>query len=299
MGRVKRGLLCALVFAAACSDSFNPCPKGMVREDDHCVPGDPSTTVTAPPDPPQVSVPAPLTTDPEDGEALHPIHDASSATSDGEVVPVDLDGGVQDTGTASDSEPSPMDAPAADAGVDANLSEAGRDDGALSDASITDGADDADPAEAAADASSEAGDAASSDAEVVETCSEQDLATWRAFLASEQLTASIAQCMAGTSSCSGAPCDLPSCLRQAAGFAGCASCALAETQCTAKACLAACRSSDTSDACRACACSHGCIGRGSSCAMGPADICADCSGETCTRVSLDPALIMVVVEAAW
>ena len=126
-------------------------------------------------------------------------------------------------------------------------------------------------------------------------CAAVDLERWRQFQMSDLLLGSIASCYMGNPSCALGVCDLSLCLRATAGVTGCDACAAAEARCADTACRTECGSSTTSDACRACACRERCIGSTPACAMGPMDVCADCSGTSCNRTSFDPALNMTVV----
>jgi hypothetical protein len=153
------------------------------------------------------------------------------------------------------------------------------------------------------DAGSDAAhDAASDTGTPVDTCSATDLSLWRNFQISGQLMPTIAICFARNPQCSVGACDLNVCLRDAVGVAHCETCIAEETRCAVNACAAECSASNSSDACRACACRENCIGTEPSCGgMGTEDVCADCDDYTCQNMSalpLDPALIMVVIDTA-
>jgi hypothetical protein len=158
-----------------------------------------------------------------------------------------------------------------------------------------------DATQVASDAS-EAGEAAvdsgEQDASLPPLCSEADLANWRTFQASGRLIQTIAAGYASDPRCATGACDLAACLRRAARVTGCIACVAEETRCALTACATSCGSADTGDSCRACGCRQGCIGATTACGMGSMNVCRDCNGTTCGNMSLDPTLIMVIVDSA-
>jgi hypothetical protein len=318
----------ALLLPAACSRTVDACPEHMVREGDHCVSEDPSLPGEALPiDPGEPS----FTPERDSAAGNEPNRDGGAL----EMPPPTLDSGVDARPPMSDASYDmdasifadarapdtmeggliPYDAYAGDAGLDASIDAA---DGAAAEASTADvfspsdalvsneasldasyaaDAEDASPDGSDADASHTVSDGG--DAAIPPLCSDSDLANWRTFQISGRLIQTIAACYASDPRCARGACDLAGCLRQSAGIAGCVDCVAEETRCALAACTSSCGSSDTSDACRACACAQGCIGGTTACGMGPANVCADCRGGTCNNMSLDPALIMVIIDSAW
>jgi hypothetical protein len=126
-------------------------------------------------------------------------------------------------------------------------------------------------------------------------CADVDLAAWRAFQLGGTVVAATEACVDASPPCPGPRCDLHTCLADRAGMSGCAPCVAEQVACTVSACFDACSPGRGDDACRACACAAGCMETFQRCAGQALDVCADCSGGTCTNQSLDVALIMVIV----
>lgn len=301
MRRIQGPLLLATLLLAACDHGrpFNPCPRGMVREGEVCV--DESTSIPA-----DAQLAACLDATNETTQVV----DAAVHEIDGSALMPSSEAGTADTGNAPASDATvgapdaatPNDA-SMDGGIDANLTDAGVHLDATVDVQL-DAIVDASLREAAAPEASP-GDAAGDDSDAalvdatrpIDICTEQDLRLWRDFQLANQLIPTVLGCIARDPLCDKGACDLMGCVRAFAGVSGCSSCVSEEAVCTMGACNAECAASSTSDACRACACREGCIGRSASCGgMGPIDICADCNDYTCQQMSvLDPALIMVII----
>lgn len=140
-------------------------------------------------------------------------------------------------------------------------------------------------------------DSGEDDAASAGPCNDVDLSRWRAFQTSGRIAQTMATC-ATDPSCAVGVCDLMACVRRTAGLTACSTCVAEETHCALSACPSVCTSSDSSDACRACACAQGCIGATSACGMGSIDICADCNGSTCGNFSLSATLIVVIGDGS-
>jgi hypothetical protein len=158
---------------------------------------------------------------------------------------------------------------------------------------------DAQPQDASSDAT------ASSDAPVdaaePQTCYPQDRSRWQEFHLSAQLASAIFGC-AWPPICSTRSCPNEQCLRVQVGVTSCSDCVAAETECILSECRRECGIASTSDSCRACLCSNGCLARFDQCARTNSDaICNGCTEMTCIVApdpppALPPELIMVVID---
>ncbi len=315
MVKVFQALTAALSLSllGSCSRTIDACPEGMVRQGDRCVMDDLAEPREGDPvgrgqersasrlDPSAREQDAGAVDDAEQDGALSP---SDAGFSDGTVSTFDAsaiadasrmtDGSLAmdasgDVGPEAGSVPHDADTVDAERDALTNSLDAGDADATVwSDALV--------PADATQDASDATGDSGESDASLPQLCSEGDLSTWRTFQTGGRLMQTIATCYASDPGCARGACDLAGCLRRAAGVSGCVACVAEETRCALAACTAACSSSDANDACRACACREGCIGVTSSCGMGAVNACRDCRGTSCGNMSLDPALIMVIVD---
>lgn len=129
------------------------------------------------------------------------------------------------------------------------------------------------------------------------TCAAEDISRWRDFHLSAELVAQIGECAAENPGCVGDSCNLGTCLSRTRRISGCSSCISEEIACANEACVAACGASGTNDACRACACAHGCVAQFALCSVHDFDVCADCDATSCANASLlPPELIMIVVN---
>lgn len=270
--RWQRLGLSLLLLAGACSRSIDACPQGSVRDGDRCAMLDPASPEPKPMRSEDVG--------PPDEGAV--VADADS----GPELAVDdpsMDAGLSVDGSSQ-----------ADVAADTlGTPEAGSPDTSpFSDAVATDAAD----ATRDSNADGAPREAAVGDASPPTAGEQADLEKWRAFQASTQLMLTIADCSARNPRCIARDCEPASCACEAAGVSTCASCAEEEVRCMLLACASECRSSDANDACRACACRRGCIAMTPGCAVGSMVVCADCDGERCTNMSLDPALTTVITE---
>lgn len=260
----------ALVGLLACAREYDPCPAGSMKSpaNDRCVAIGQA-----------MSDAGVLSADAAPHPAPNPLVDASMPY---ESIDAALDAalGAGDAMTAGDSA-----GPTQDGKVPV-----------APDASAADGSARTGDASNLPDAAASAGDAAS-DAGAAPACSTEDLAAWRAFHLSDQLTSAIAACFAADPSCLTGSCPLDTCLREKAQVNECDSCVQGETECMATHCLGPCGSSGSDDACRACACAKGCTAIFDSCAGEALDVCADCDGTTCSLMSvLPPEQIMAIVD---
>jgi hypothetical protein len=264
-----------LLVALACSRSFNPCPRDMVRAGGRCVAEDEADA--------ERDTGEQLVTDSSTSPTEEPGQTGDDHASAPEVADAGTDGGaLLPDGGAYDGAAALLDARPPTGPLDATV------DGDSAEASLP-------SVEAGA---ADASDGSSPDASLADLCGDSDLTQWREFQVSGQLMPTIATCFARDPRCATGGCDLVGCLRASVGVTECGNCIAEETRCTMGSCAAVCFAASASDTCRACACREGCIGGSAHCAMGGIDVCADCDGFTCTQTStLDPALIMVVVGA--
>lgn len=106
-------------------------------------------------------------------------------------------------------------------------------------------------------------------------CPEAELAAWRALHRGPELGATIRACSARA--CTSSPCDVASCLADAASIAVCDACVAVESLCATQRCPNACtRASDAE--CRACLCEAGCVEAFESCAVARLSLCDDAFG---------------------
>jgi hypothetical protein len=198
------------------------------------------------------------------------------ATVDGSLVPSDPGGNDPDPG---------IDGPGPDAGMDAAI--------------------DAPPGDPDHDAGLDGGDVYKEDAgeggapdtDAGMACDSDDIADWKAFHTQQGMVQQILSC-AGNPTCDGLPCEFDACMRAAADVQSCDRCVADEASCMFSACAEACGARGSDDQCRACACENGCTDAFATCSGADmADVCADCSGDTCTNMSvLSPELIMVILH---
>jgi hypothetical protein len=271
-------LFALVVCAAGCMKVSDPCPTGMVEQGRRCVRQADTDTSAATPASPEVTPGKP-----GDG-------------GDADTVLELVDAGLLEAGDRQQSDAQGMEAGAVDdaqvgltADAPPDLEADARADVAVDAQAYVD-ADAQQPEDAA-----QLPDTSVDGADPV-ACPAQDLAKWRAFEMSSQINRAIVDCYWADPACAEGTCNMGDCLRGAGSVAGCKACADQEAACVWSRCGSHCRSSETSDLCRACACRERCIGTQSSCAMGPSDICSDCEGDVCSLVSMDPSLIMRVLE---
>jgi hypothetical protein len=282
--------VCVLMVAQGCMRVSDPCPIGMVMHGKRCVAA--STSAPTEQDPVQ-----PVSATPSGRRADEAPDEAAVTPSGGPEEPPDAGEAVASSAMHDDRDASSIDAHPSFDGLDASVMDAA--------AAMNDGEVEASDFDAAAtdatdmEASSQAVDTGVRDADsdgAVDSgaCSEGDLATWRSYQVSNEMSAAIVWCYAASPACMVDNCDLGPCLRLTAGINGCTHCVADEMNCLMTRCFEHCRSSAISDICRGCACREHCVGTSPSCAMGVTDICSDCSSDVCTNVSLEPELIMRV-----
>jgi hypothetical protein len=279
LGWAEVALSLLLALGSGCVRVSDPCPDGMIKRGRRCV----STAET--------SVAGDASAHEKVEEAIQPS--APPPAMNPVEAPLEMDDGGATPGMPH-TDLSPPSSPSYEAGlpvqvVNPDASDAdGRDSGASQEEAST-----PDPDAATGEGGAlEAGVAREGGV----ACSESELTTWRTLQTSESLNPMLAACYSNDPTCAVGGCNLADCVARTARITSCSRCVEDELLCVASLCHDECYSSQPNDVCRACACRRGCVGRRSNCAMGPVDICRDCSGNWCIGASLDPALIMNLIQ---
>jgi hypothetical protein len=266
--------LVPIVFGLGCTRVVDPCLDGASLAGDQCVRDEVSRAGVDSGKSSQ-SVPA------EDAGRETDVRDIDADDDDDDD---DDNGGDQND--ASDFEAV---APEADAELDAADTDAAGDGGPDLDGAPPPPIDAA--PDAAPDAASDAGDAG------IKLCTPEDLTRWQDFHLSTQLVPQIGACWQADAGCSVDSCPMLECMRQDLGVVSCNACGLEEAACIAASCMERCGASGENEACRACACNHGCVAAFETCSGSSLDACADCDETTCTNQSrLPPELILTVLR---